>query len=634
MDYKITEKTIEFDKVKDQWMSFALTDTAKMKIKNIEPYLSESEVKTRLRETTESRQIIEKCGNPPLAAFDGIRDLLTMAEKGQCLSATELLQIGITLAAVNRMKAYLEKGKSYNIPLAFYEENLEPLEDIRETISVTIVNETVSDNASKLLKSLRYDIALAEEKMRQKADIAIKKYKEYVSDSFSTIRGGHICIPVKTEYKLKVSGSVIDKSASGSTLFVEPTASAKYYEELQILRLDEENEVQRILYEITAMIASCAGILQNNIEVMEKLDFIFSKGKLSVELDGCQPEIISERKISLVDARHPLMDKKICVPLKFSIGDGNRGVVITGPNTGGKTVALKTVTLNLMMGQCGLHVSCREAQICMHSNFLCDIGDGQNISENLSTFSAHIKNVMNILKALNRESFVIMDELGSGTDPQEGMGIAIAILEELKNSGAFFLVTTHYPEVKVYAKETDCIVNARMTFDKEQLKPLYQLVIGEAGESCAFYIASRLGMPAKMLKRAAIEVYGDNFDITSINAVTENDFKKEHSPHIIKEKTHTAKKRITFKRGDSVMIYPDKKIGIVCQEANENGALQVQLAGKKIWINHKRVKLHVAASELYPEDYDFSIIFDSVETRKLRHDMGRKYVADKSIIIE
>ena len=270
----------------------------------------------------------------------------------------------------------------------------------------------------------------------------------------------------------------------------------------------------------------------------------------------------------------------------------------------------------------------------MISNYLCDIGDGQNLSENLSTFSAHIKNVLGILERVNKDSFVIMDELGSGTDPTEGMGIAVAILEELRKSGANFLVTTHYPEVKEYAEKTEHIVNARMTFDRETLMPTYKMVIGEAGESCAFYIADRLGMSREMLGTAVEAAYGKaavdsyKFQSTDDEENKKSKRKKEPSERItkIKKPKKTAKIDVDYKLGDSVMVYPDKKIGIVCEPANEKGVLRVQVAGKKIWINHKRVKLHVRAEELYPEDYDFSIIFDSVENRKLRHDMGRKLV--------
>lgn len=273
----------------------------------------------------------------------------------------------------------------------------------------------------------------------------------------------------------------------------------------------------------------------------------------------------------------------------------------------------------------------------MNSNFLCDIGDGQSLSENLSTFSAHIANVLDILKKAGKDSLVIMDELGSGTDPAEGMGIAVAILEELKKSGALFLVTTHYPEVKQYADRTPGILNARMTFDKESLKPTYQLVIGEAGESCAFYIAGKMGMPEEMLKNAARAAYGSEELPEALRSqISENSLVREKTSGIRKAKktAGTRAKAPKYHLGDSVMVLPDKKIGIVCQPENEKGVLRVQLPGKKIYINHKRVKLHVPAGRLYPEDYDFSIIFDTVENRKLRHQVERGKMIEGEIVEE
>lgn len=399
----------------------------------------------------------------------------------------------------------------------------------------------------------------------------------------------------------------------------------------------EENEVYRILYTLTAMVASSAPVIQENIRLMEKLDFIFSKGKLSMELGAAEPAINTERRIVLENARHPLMEQGKNVPLQFKAGEGIRGVVVTGPNTGGKTVAIKTVMLNCLMAQCGLHVACKEADICMNSSYFCDIGDGQDLSENLSTFSAHIKNVLEILEKADKDSFIIMDELGSGTDPAEGMGIAIAVLEELRKTGANFLVTTHYPEVKEFAKKAKGVVNARMAFDKETLRPTYQMVIGEAGESCAFYIAGRLGMPAEILQTAIRAAYGDAAAGLSSYQCPGGDGKrgKTCGNKIIKAKPlkQAAHSQPKYQIGDSVMVYPDKKIGIVCVPANEKGVLRVQMPNKKIWINHKRVKLHVAAAELYPEDYDFSIVFDTVEQRKTRHEMERKYT-DKTVQYE
>ena len=640
------EQQIEFDKIKETWMNLAVTAQAKERIKETSFYLSERELRKQLRDTTDARLLMEKLGTPPLQSVDEIKDILTAAEKGDCLTPYQMERVEAVLAAIRRLKDYLERGKLYDNPLSFYEENFDAQEELSEEISRQIRGGAVDDYASRELLQIRGQITKCEEEMKQRAEQILRMNKAYMADNYSTLRSGRLCLPVKKEYRQKVPGSVIDQSATGSTLFIEPEGVAKYAEQLQLLRISEENEVYRILYTLTAMVAATADVMNENISMMERLDFILSKGKLSMDMEAVEPQINTERRIMLKDARHPLMDRAVNVPLQFEIGDQTRGIVITGPNTGGKTVAIKTVMLNCMMAQCGLHVTCREADICMSSSYLCDIGDGQNLSENLSTFSAHIKNVLTVLSEINRESFVIMDEMGSGTDPAEGMGIAIAILEELRKSGATFLVTTHYPEVKEYAAKAEGIINARMTFDKETLRPTYQMVIGEAGESCAFYIADRLGMPAEMLNVAIEAAYGkeavenyafaeNNHNGTAQTGQPKNTKQKpalqsKNHAKISKMKSQKPTTELTekFKRGDSVMVYPDKKIGIVCEPVNEKGVLRVQLPDKKIYINHKRVKLHVAASELYPEDYDFSIIFETVENRKKRHDMERKYTQE------
>lgn len=627
-----TEKMLEFDKIKEMWSALALTDAAKEKISSTAFYLSEGELRNQLRDTTDARRLIEEIGSPPLQNVEEVKEILPAADKGECLTPYQLERVEKLLAAIKRLKAYLCRGKAQGNQLGFYEENLDALERLREEIVNQIRNGAVDDYASKELSQIRSSIVRCEEQMKQKAEQIMRSNKACMADSYCTLRNGRICVPVKKEYKFKIAGSVIDKSSTGNTLFIEPSGVARYYEELQLLKISEENEVSRILYALSASVADAFGPLNRNIAMLEKLDFIFSKGKLSIDLRACEPSVNTERRISLKDARHPLMDISVSVPLCFEIGVSAKGIIITGPNTGGKTVAIKTVMLNCMMAQCGLHVTCEGADICMNSSYLCDIGDGQSLSENLSTFSAHIKNVLEILKEVNRDSFVIMDELGSGTDPAEGMGIAVAILEELRKSGCLFLATTHYPEVKDYAERTRGIVNARMTFDKATLMPTYQMVIGEAGESCAFYIADSLGMPSEMLQTAVRAAYGESalerYSFRNKNAVSAN----RDSGRISKLKNQKKTNALCgkYSRGDSVMVYPELKIGIVCEPINEKGVLRVQLPDKKIWINHKRVKLHVAASELYPEDYDFSIVFDTVNERKIRHEMERKYT-DKTI---
>ena len=625
-----TERTLEFDKIKEKLAEFAVTERAKTEIQNLRPFLKEMDVRARLRETGEAKALMEKCGNPPSTSLQGIDASIETAGKGGCLTPEELSAVAVTLTGVRRLKDYLARGKVYEIGLSWFEENLDPLDEIREEIHAKIRGGRVDDYASKELRSLREAIERTESKMHEKADSVIRANKAYLSDSFSTMRSGHLCVPVKKEYKHKISGSVIDKSSTGNTLFMEPSVVEKLSVELQERKIDEENEEIRILYTLSAMLSDKEEIIRQNNETIGKLDFIFAKAKLSMEYNGIEPVLNTERRIRIVNGRHPLMDPKINVPLQFEIGGDTRGIVITGPNTGGKTVAIKTVALNCMMAQCGLHVPCEQAEICMNSEILCDIGDGQNLSENLSTFSAHITNVLDILRRVNRESLVIMDELGSGTDPAEGMGIAIAILEELRKSGALFLVTTHYPEVKEYARRQPGIVNARMTFDKESLKPLYRMVIGEAGESCAFFIAAKLGMPEDMLKEAAKAAYGEEAGAKMEFKTVGTGLTKTHHARIEKQKKAVRQEEAEkFKRGDSVMVLPEKKIGIVCKGTDEKGMLKVQMPYGKIDVSHKRLRLLVSSKELYPEDYDFSIIFDSVEKRKARHDMERKYVEEE-----
>lgn len=387
------------------------------------------------------------------------------------------------------------------------------------------------------------------------------------------------------------------------------------------------------MYTLTASIHNELPSLKLNMEAMETLDILFAKAKFSLDLKASPIRFTETRQIRLLSARHPLLRREQAVLLDFALDEG--GIVITGPNTGGKTVALKTVGLLSLMAQSGLHVPADESSsICIFDAVLCDIGDGQSISENLSTFSSHMTNIIGILASTGRNSLVLLDELGSGTDPAEGMGIAMSIIEELLTKSCLFIATTHYPEIKDFAANTPNLVNARMAFDRESLMPLYKLEIGEAGESCALFIAERLGLSARLLNRAREITYagsahakpasrGENA-ILSVTALKIAD--EQPTPA-------TVPRSQRFSIGDSVLVYPKKEIGIVYARVNEKGEIGVQVKGRKRLVMHKRLKLKIAASELYPPDYDFSIIFDSVENRKARHLMDRKHVAGNTVTL-
>lgn len=630
-------RVLEFDTIINKLEEYAYTKKAKEKFRGLKPYLSEVELLSRLKETTEAREILDKNGTPPLVSMKDINKLLTVVNQGGMLSPSELEYIEMVLGAVKRLKDFLNKCKDINT-LGYYSDEIEDLENIRENIYNTIKNGKVDDYASNELKDIRRKIQNLNEKIRIKAEELLKSNKQYCSESFVSNCGVHICLPIKKEYKSKIEGNVIEKSRTGATLFIEPRVISNMTQELNILKADEDNEERKILYTLSALISDSSCIFEKNMNIIEELDFIFAKGKLSAQLDAKEPLINTKRYMAIKQGRHPLLNKEKCVPLDFDIGNGVIGVIITGPNTGGKTVAIKTVGLLSIMAQSGLHIPCEKADICMNSQVLCDIGDGQNITENLSTFSAHITNILNILNKANNESLVILDELGSGTDPTEGMGIAITILNELKKKNCLFLATTHYPEVKSYAEKESGIINARMAFDKETLKPIYKLEIGKAGESCALYIARKLGMTNEMINRAYKEAYGVE-NSQNNNLQIENTLKSVSNKYIPKIEKKKEYKEILkpsefFKVGDSVIVYPEKKIGIVYKKANEKGEVLVQIQKEKIFVNHKRLKLKIAASELYPENYDFSIIFDTVENRKTRHQMGKRHRPDLKIETE
>ena len=599
---------LEFDKIRELLKEGASTERARERIDALVPILDQERAEAAIEETTEARKVLDSLGTPPSGSTQEVREIAQEAELGSLLGAQQLDQIRQFAVLCMRLSRYLGKCRDIAPGIAGYGAGIQDLSPLQDQIRLKLEN---------MLRSSR----------------------SIFSESFVSNRNGHYTLPVKKEHKNKVPGTVIDASSTGATVFIEPSAISPLREELETLRIEEENEEKMILYTLSAMVADSAEAIRINLEYMEELDFIFAKGKLSVSMKASRPKLNTERRIRLVNGRHPLLPIQNSVPLNIEFGGPIKGVIITGPNTGGKTVAMKTVGLLSVMAQCGLHVPCEEADLAMNAGFFCDIGDGQSISENLSTFSAHMKNVIRILEQTEEESLVLLDELGSGTDPAEGMGLAVAVLEELRGRGCLFMVTTHYPEVKEYGERTEGVINARMAFDRESLRPLYRLELGESGESCAFYIAKRLGMPQRILNRAEKAAYGTVAGKTSKRPPEKTDPKpqqKAAASRIRPKRTEpdTGEKRRQrqtqigkkFALGDSVMVYPQKKLGIVFAPANDKGEVGVQIQKRKIFVSHRRLRLHVSAEKMYPPDYDFSILFDTVENRKARHAMERKHV--------
>ena len=658
-------KAVAFDIIREQLADLANSAEAREMARGLVPCMEEGELRRSMRDTTQARQMLELAGTPPMPAMEHTAEFVARSVRGELLTPEEMEEIGMFLAAVRRVRSYLDKGMSYGIPLSCYGENLRLMTELKEEIEGAIRHGRVDDRASNTLRDIRRDLQLLEEKIKDKAEALLKSQKKFMAESFLVTRNGRLCLPVKKEYKSKIPGSTIDRSSSGSTVFIEPETIARMQDEIEGLRIEEDCEERRILYTLMDRIAMEEDGFKENLALLAKLDFVFAKGKLSAQMDAREPAVNTQGIICLKEARHPLLPGDSNVPLDFKLGGETRGMVITGPNTGGKTVAIKTVGLFVLMACSGLHLPCREADIAMRNLVLCDIGDGQDIQDNLSTFSAHITNVLEILKRATGESLVILDELGSGTDPAEGMGIAIAILEQLRLRGCLYLVTTHYPEVKTYAGRHAELISARMAFDRENLRPLYRLEMGKTGDSCALYIAKRLGMPEDMIRTAASEAYGDGGELKKpLEKTREKTLYKtsekpqersqekplEKSPGRqwpgglerilvpcivpIKRKPAAAGPEEGYTRGDSVEVLPKGEIGIVVRPADQTGNVLVQVKREKRLVNQKRLKLKVRASELYPEDYDFSIVFDSVENRKARHQMERKYVGNMEVQAE
>lgn len=442
--------------------------------------------------------------------FSGNQDIsfsIKSLEIGSALSASELLKIAASLACAARAKAFArtEHDEETEDSLQAYFANLEPLTPLQNEINRCIISEEeIADDASSTLKHIRRSINLTNEKIRsQLTGMVNGNLRTYLQDAVITMRNNRYCIPVKSEHKGNVPGMIHDQSATGSTIFIEPAVIVNLNNQLKELALQEKEEIERILAELSAAAGEHTAELANNYRLLTMLDFIFAKAGLALDMNASRPLFNSDRHISLRKGRHPLLDKKKVVPIDINLGKDFDLLVVTGPNTGGKTVSLKTVGLFTLMGQAGLHIPALDrSELGVFTQVYADIGDEQSIEQNLSTFSAHMTNTISILKNADENSLCIFDELGAGTDPTEGAALAIAILKHLHDKGIRTMATTHYSELKVFALTTPYVENACCEFDVETLRPTYRLLIGIPGKSNAFAISSKLGLPDEIIESA------------------------------------------------------------------------------------------------------------------------------------
>ena len=612
--------SLGFDQIIEQLKDQAVSTAARKILSETAPLLNEGLCRTRMEETTAARRVMENTGTPPLAETEGTETGLAEALQGSMLLPAQLSSVARFCTAVRRLCRYLQNAQIHSAGIASWHTELPDLTALEEDIDRSVREDAILDDASPALRNLRRQREHTEQGIREKLNQLIFHHKKELADNYITQRGGTFVLPVQKRFQSQFPGRVVEASGKGSTVFMEPSAVQSMRQELEALLMDLSDRV-----------ASEADALRNAVRVMTDLDVLFARAKLSLEMNAGPAEITGERRIVLREARHPLLDPVSCVPLNLELSLPDQGIAITGPNTGGKTVCLKTVGLLTLMAQSGLHIPCGEGTVIgMMDRVLCDIGDSQSISQNLSTFSGHMTNVIRILRECSRDSLVLLDELGSGTDPAEGSGLAAAILEELLRRGCFFLVTTHDPQIKQWAEQTQRVISARMAFDRASLMPLYRLELGKSGKSCAIEIARRLGMDEGLLDRARqVADHGP-------------DTKPEPRRRLMRipatrlerleKKTEGTFERFTM--GDSVQLLPDKKSAIVYRPADDEGNVVIQLQGRKMTVRHNRLKLLVPASQLYPPDYDFSIIFDTVANRKAAHTMDRKFDPDAVIVLK
>ena len=525
-----TLRVLEYSKIKNMLIDEATSSIGKKIAEEIFPLNNSSEIMQLLEETAEASEIIIKSGNIPFSVIYDIKEYLKIAEIGSYLYPGQLLNISDSLRTGRNVKKFINSFNNEDIKypiLKGYGDLISALKDIEDSINKAIISDVeISDKASPELYRIRRAIEKTNSDIRKKLESLIhsQESQRYLQDSLVTIRQDRFVIPVKSEHKNSVKGLIHDQSSSGATLYIEPMAVVELNNQLRELKLKENKEIEKILLELSGLVKERSMEIRQNQESLAMLDFIFAKGKLALKYNGIKPEINDKGYLRLRNARHPLIDKKSVIANTVEIGNEFTTLLITGPNTGGKTVTLKTVGLLMLMAQSGLHIPADYGtEICVFNNIFADIGDEQSIEQSLSTFSSHMTNIVQILRDVESRSLILLDELGAGTDPTEGAALAMSILSYLHSCGARTIATTHYSELKHFALVNEGIENACVEFDVATLRPTYKLLIGVPGKSNAFEISRKLGVNEDIIEHAKIFLNKDNIEFEDIlTSIEEN----------------------------------------------------------------------------------------------------------------
>ncbi|MGD6817957.1 endonuclease MutS2 [Metabacillus sp. 84] len=608
---------LQYSELKEVIKSYCTSGLGKNLLDKLEPATSMKVAKTRLNETSEARSILDADGHVPFSGVTNIESPIQQAEKGIILNPGELISLSDFLRGCRKLKRFMLEREFFAPVLSSYAQSMTEYRESEEEINGAIKNGRVDSSASRNLRKIREQIEEKEEKIKAQLTkfMNSSENRKYLQDTFISRKNDRFTIPVKASYKNQVAGSIVEVSSTGSTVFMEPHSVAKLNGELERLRAEEAVEEYQILATLTGIIIDHLPGIRINMELISQYDMVFAKGKYSQQIRGIEPELNDTGFIRLVHCKHPLLTGH-AVPLDFEIGNGYRSLVITGPNAGGKTIVLKTIGLITLAVASGFHIPAqRGTAISVFDRVFADIGDNQSLENALSTFSSHMKNLSEIMTQSNNHTLLLFDEIGSGTEPNEGAALAISILEEFYHMGCITVATTHYGEIKRFSELHPDFMNAAMQFKQETLEPAYRLIIGESGDSNALWISRKMNIKDAVLKRA--KAYMEN-KAYRLDKVDDNKIRKP-----AKAASQLPEEVIDFQKGDKVTLLEYNDTGIVYKERNKSRNVTVFYKGEMHEILDKRLKLNFKAAELYPEGYDLDQLFTDYQTRKLAHDIER-----------
>jgi DNA mismatch repair protein MutS2 len=614
-----TFEKLQLNELKELVKIHCVSSLGKELIDKLIPSKNIDVVKRRLKENEEAKKILENSNHIPLEGLFNITPIIDKVEKGIILDPNELVKMEDFLRGCRKIKSFMKDKEFYSPSLSSYALNITECENIESEIKYSIKNNKVDSQASKELKKIRRNIEIAEGKIKERLNkfLTSTVNKKYIQEFIVSKRDDRYVIPIKSSYKNEVDGIVLDTSSKGNTVFVEPSSVSKFSLELISLKSDESIEEYKILSYLTDLIFEKINQIKLNIEIIAEYDMVFAKTKYSQNTKGITPKINDRGYTKIVKGKHPLLKGDV-IPLDIEIGKDYRSLIITGPNAGGKTVSIKTVGLLTLMVQCGFDICAGEGtEISIFENIFVDVGDNQSIENALSTFSSHIKNIADIMNVSNNSTLVLLDEVGSGTEPNEGAGLAIAILEEFYQMGCITIASTHYGEIKKFASLHPDFENAGMMFDKDTLEPLYKLTIGKSEDSNALFISKKMGIRDKILKRASDYINDKNYNLELVKRSKISSYKE------VKEVEEVLKEIPLYEVGDKVKLLDKDDFGIIYKPINKFNNVEVLYNDEFIEVNVKRIELSIKAIELYPKDYDLNSLFTSYKERKLERDIER-----------